>query len=167
MERLRVVIFPRGRSLYDAIPRDRFLIVGEDPDRGALRSLAPDVVLVSAPDFGASLDLAKEALQLVPGVTVLIIGPDVAAQQVIEAVRLGVRDVLMDPGPEEIRASLEAVWKASRKPAGAAAAPGAKLIVVHSPKGGAGKSVLAANLAGALAQDTGEPTVLVDLALCD
>lgn len=165
MERLRVVLLAHGRNLYEAIPLDKFLVVGDNPDSTALKGLAPDVVLVAAPTFPESLEAARDALQQVPGTMVLIIGPNVGAQQVIEAVRLGVRDVLIDPGPADIRQSLEAVWQARRRSDGARPQPAARLIAVHSPKGGSGKSVLAANLAGVLAAETGDRTVLVDLAL--
>ncbi len=45
--------------------------------------------------------------------------------------------------------------------------PPGRLVVIHSPKGGSGKSALATNLAGTLASRTGRPIVLVDLALAD
>lgn len=171
MERLRVVLFTQGRSLAEAgIPDACFAgaaaLAARDPRIEDLPSLAPQVVVVAVPTFEAGLETARRVLRALPGtVTLMVGGPDVGAHQVLEAVRLGVRDVLIGPSGADLLGALERVGGSAARAADAGARPSGEVFVVHSPKGGSGKSTLAANLAAVLQSETTLPVALVDLAL--
>ncbi|MCR8670694.1 AAA family ATPase [Agrococcus sp. HG114] len=133
----------------------------------------PDVVILDATvDPEGALGLASRFDQELPGTGVVLIGDPHALA--IPALRVGVRDVL-PPSTDaaELRSTLHRVHAAvqlRRMSAGAAASPfgapvhvPARVITVLSPKGGAGKTTLASNLAVGLAQAAPGSTVLVDL----
>jgi pilus assembly protein CpaE len=85
-----------------------------------------------------------------------------------EAMRAGARDVISPDAPdEELAAALEraAVAAAQRRLVRAPAGPTALVASVFSPKGGAGKTTVATNLAVGLAQSAPNDVVLVDLDL--
>ena len=83
------------------------------------------------------------------------------------AMRAGAREVVCrTAGPAELRAAILAVHAEHlrRRSASPAESPVlGKVVAVSGAKGGIGKTTLAVNLAAALAADTGERAVLVDL----
>jgi len=85
------------------------------------------------------------------------------------ALRAGVRDVVApDAALVEVRATLERALDTSarRRTAGPTALPGvpkSKVLAVVSPKGGAGKTAIATNLAVGLARQEPNEVVVVDL----
>ncbi|MFJ6113997.1 CpaE family protein [Agrococcus sediminis] len=135
------------------------------------QSSLPDVVVLDATDNPEhALGLAARFDLELPGTGVVLIGdPDALA---IAALRVGARDVLPpDVDADLLRSTLERVHAAVRVRRGAAAdsaphtiaAVPAKVITVLSPKGGAGKTTIATNLAVGLARTAPGATVLVDL----
>ncbi|MCU1574578.1 MAG: pilus assembly protein CpaE [Micrococcaceae bacterium] len=134
----------------------------------------PEVVLLGpgVPPAQA-LDLAAAVDRQYPGISVLLVHPH-DHETTVAAMRAGVRDVL-DPTAEhtDITALLHrAVQAASHRRS--ALAPSAiaeegtveaRVISVLSPKGGAGKTTIATNLAVGLAALAPHNTVLVDLDL--
>jgi pilus assembly protein CpaE len=87
-----------------------------------------------------------------------------------DAVRAGVRDIV---DPHLVDVELEPAlgraqeWTARLRESGSSAPPPppktGRVIVVLSPKGGSGKTMVASNLTAALARDAGGPVALVDL----
>jgi pilus assembly protein CpaE len=87
-----------------------------------------------------------------------------------QAMRAGARDVLSYSVPTaDLCAAISAVYADSLRRRSSAFAAQAdprssgRVIAVSGAKGGIGKTTLAVNLAAALATETGEPTVLLDL----
>ncbi|UOW00020.1 AAA family ATPase [Agrococcus sp. SCSIO52902] len=132
----------------------------------------PDVIVIDASRSpGAALELAGRLDIELPGTAVLLIG-DVESLAV-SAMHAGVRDVLAPEADiSALRASLERASQAALArralsgvamalPMGAAAP--ARVITVLSPKGGAGKTTLATNVAVGLAEFAPGGVVLVDL----
>lgn len=134
-------------------------------------SLRPDLVLLAADlavadGFATAELLAASGLQLQS----VLFSADPSPEGVRRAMRAGARDFLPWPCPSiELCASLRAVYDDShrrRSPAFVTASDptaGMRVVAVCGAKGGIGKTTLAVNLAAALASDTGEPTVLLDL----
>ncbi|MGC5078337.1 AAA family ATPase [Agrococcus sp. DT81.2] len=132
----------------------------------------PDVLVLDAtraPEEAIAL-AARFDLEL-PGTGVVLVG-DVAALSV-PAMRAGVRDVVSaDLDVDGLRASIERVAAAVRsrrsRPADVGIIPVSatiqgRVLTVLSPKGGAGKTTIATNLAIGLAESAPGSVVLVDL----
>ncbi len=132
-------------------------------------ALQPDIVLLAgdlppAGGFAAAETLASSGLPL----ETILVCDDNSDLDLRRAMRAGARDVLCrTAGPAELRAAVQSVHAESlrrRRPnASASAKPPGRVIAVSGAKGGVGKTTLAVNLAAALAADTGQPTVLLDL----
>ncbi|SFR98426.1 pilus assembly protein CpaE [Agrococcus baldri] len=131
----------------------------------------PDVLVLDATsDAPSALGLAARFDRDFPGTGVLLIGDPVALSSA--AMRAGVRGVVPeDAGQEQLRdviAQIARAMQSRRLGIGAGAvgqpldAPG-RVLTVLSPKGGAGKTMLATNLAIGLAERAPGSVVLVDL----
>ncbi|MCZ2402569.1 AAA family ATPase [Paenarthrobacter sp. Z7-10] len=134
----------------------------------------PEVVVVG-PGVPAdhALALASDIDRWHPDVSVLLVhsGP---ADVAVAAMRAGIRDVL-DPEADQvdINALLHRAVQSSANrrqaftplPPASDASPKGRVIAVISPKGGAGKTTIATNLAVGLAASAPHETVLVDLDL--
>lgn len=133
----------------------------------------PDIVVLDASRAPQdALALAARFDRELPGTGVVLIGDPGAIS--VAAMRAGVRDVLpADTDTESLRVALDRVGAAvlaRRAQVGimptpapiAQAAPG-RVLTVLSPKGGAGKTTIATNLAVGLAQTAPGSVVLVDL----
>ncbi len=113
-----------------------------------------------------ALDLAKRFERQMPGVSVLLV-TDRPEDMGLAALRAGVKD-LIDPrmAVDEIRWLLrrasDTMARITTADHGAESFAG-RVITVASPKGGVGKTTLSTNLAVALAGQSPEGTVLVDL----
>ncbi|MDQ3155156.1 MAG: P-loop NTPase [Actinomycetota bacterium] len=133
----------------------------------------PDIILLG-PDLDRRLALSIASLvdAMHPGVSVVLMA-DPDATLVLEAMRVGVRDVLPPSATdEELRAMMvKAQEDSSRRTAqrtkndAVERVEESKVIVVVSPKGGVGKSTIASNLAVGLAKQSPMDVVLVDLDL--
>lgn len=124
------------------------------------RSLRPSMVLLAddlPPEGGFA---ACEMLaQTVP---VMLLSDDTRPDTLRRAMRAGARDVLpWTLPPADFAAALRGLPAAAAPPPPASRL--ARIIAVAGAKGGVGRTTLAVNLATALARDTGEPTVLLDL----
>lgn len=160
------------------VPRDDVQCVDpesalEGPERFAA-TLGDDVETVAVgPNLGTedALHLARALDTARPGVTVVVVA-DQAAELWEQAMDAGVRAVLR-PGAEdkEITETFErALETAARRRAAlaplqsaATETPRARTIVVLGPKGGAGKTMVAANLAVGLAQVAPDRVAVLDL----
>ena len=130
------------------------------------------IVAVLGPSCAGSdgLEAAEKLVSDRPEVGAILIAPELSTDLFRQALRAGIRDVL--PAPVDTTQLSEAVRRVvetlavARPPAvpGVAepAGPSGRVITVFSTKGGAGKSVIAANLAVVLARRSERPVVLVD-----
>ena len=132
-------------------------------------ALRPDIVLLAedlppADGFAAAEELTASGLPLQ---TILVCAEN-SDRDLRRAMRAGAREVICrTAGSTELGAAIQSVYaehlrRSSASSAATSPALG-KVIAVSGAKGGIGKTTLAVNLAAALAADTGEPTVLVDL----
>jgi pilus assembly protein CpaE len=147
----------------------------------SISSLEPDLqvgplVLVLGPSCGTAAGLAELAGTLSrPGVGTILITDELSTDLLQTALRAGVKDVLAAPvDTDQLVAAVDRVAEtlgsaaradaAHQDAADLAAERGelGKVITVFSTKGGAGKSVIAANLAVVLARRSSKPVVLVD-----
>jgi len=173
------------QELQAQLERDRGVdVIGDASDgREAIemvRSLRPNVVVLDGAIIGLdSLTVIDSIGTISPdtAVIVLIDGADMDLMR--RLMRAGARDVLTRPVPqEELLATIRSVFAATQKQRESyTAAPSyeptkqlGEIIAVYSPQGGAGKSMLSANLAVAMAKAAGEggkdPRIaLVDLNL--
>ncbi|MFM8322641.1 MAG: response regulator [Chloroflexota bacterium] len=140
------------------------------------RALKPDVVLmdINMPDMDG-ITATELIRQGTPGTQIVILSVQGDPNYMRRAMLAGARDFLTKPpAVDELTAAIRRAGKmaaderakAPGPAAGLAAAAGAraalgKVIVVYSPKGGAGSTTLAVNLAVTLHNDE-TPTALVD-----
>ena len=142
---------------------------------GALPPVLPGpLVVVLGPSCGSSEGLAEAArvLQQAAGEVATILVTDALSTDLLQtALRAGVKDVLAMPvDAEQLLAAIDrvAVTLGPAPSAGgdlgidAPAGEVGRVVTVFSTKGGAGKSVIAANLAVVLAKRSDKPVVLVD-----
>ncbi|MCU1350915.1 MAG: hypothetical protein JWM05_124, partial [Acidimicrobiales bacterium] len=114
---------------------------------------------------------AEELVRAHPGVGAILIAEDLSTDLFQQAIRNGVRDVLAAPvdtsqlneAVRRVGASLQSVPRMPEAPQ-IEEVDGERghVITVFSTKGGAGKSVVASNVAVLLAQRSEKPVVLVD-----
>lgn len=152
-------------------------ILSESADRATslmmLQVLQPELVLVETDgDLDGTFGWAQEIGQAAPGSYVCMLGPALTSEALLALMRAGVREYLPEPTAEQLteamgraRSALRPAVEVKEAPAKAAAGPAGQVVVVFSPKGGVGKSTLAANLAVALYQATNARVQLVDLSL--
>jgi pilus assembly protein CpaE len=139
----------------------------------ASRLTGQPVVVVLGPSFASSPELtaAEQLLGARREVGAIMVASGLTTDLMREALRAGVKDVL--EAPVESRELAEAVQRAASSlvvSAPTPAMPGyedgdgelGRVVTVFSTKGGAGKSVIATNLAVVLAQRSEKPVVLVD-----
>lgn len=134
------------------------------------------LVLVLGPSCATASGLAElaGAIQSRPSLGTVLVTDELSTDLLQTALRAGVKDVLTAPvDTEQLAAAVDRV-AATLGVAPASAAPGTtdgggpegsapgQVITVFSTKGGAGKSVIAANLAVVLARRSDRPVVLVD-----
>jgi len=134
---------------------------------------APDVVLVG-PSIHATeaLDFSEGISRRFPDAEVILVSADATPDCFRRAMRLGVRDMIPVERPwQEIFDALLAAIDAVTAKAGIEEAPATdgetargRVVTVFSTKGGVGKSVIACNMATALAK-AGTDVILVDLDL--
>jgi pilus assembly protein CpaE len=154
--------------------------LGEDAEAvSSLESLplsGSPLVLVLGPSYaGPALGSAEPFLSAHPEVGSVLVAGELSTELLQQALRAGVKDVL--PAPVDTGQLTQAVARIAEglsSMAGRAAAadaiaayeesatPQGKVVTVFSTKGGAGKSVIAANLAVVLARQRDKPVVLVD-----
>lgn len=163
-----------GHQLDGQLRRWDMAGVGSDPKAllGELGDLAPAVVAIG-PDVAlpVSLELARLLDVERPEVSVVLI-TDPSPELYEQAVGSGVRDVL---APDAVDAQVTAVFERAIEVAvrrrqhllGDAEehVPRGRIITVLSPKGGSGKTTVAANLALALALAEPDRAAIVDLDL--
>lgn len=137
------------------------------------RDRSPDaVVLIDVESKVDALGIARSIYEELPGIATIVLAELRQSEDpsyVRRAVQSKANDVL--PLPPQLdalsRSIFEAVrLEAVRRPLGIVRKVRRQLVVVYSPKGGVGKSVLAANLAALLAKENPDLSIaLVDLDL--
>jgi pilus assembly protein CpaE len=143
----------------------------------AERLTGQPVVVVLGPSFADGLDLA-EAEQLLNArreLGAIMVTTDVTTDVLQRALRAGVKDVLQAPADSSQLSEAVTRAAASLSHAAPATVPAAtdttftptggepgRVMTVFSTKGGAGKSMLATNLAVVLARRSDRPVVLID-----
>lgn len=173
------------QELQMQLERDRGVDVIGDAHDGRetiemVRTLKPNVVVLDSAITGLdSLTVIDSISSSSPdtAVIVLIDGADMDLMR--RLMRAGARDCLMRPvSQEDLLSTIRSVFTATQKqreaftssPSYEPAKPVGEIIAVYSPQGGAGKSMLSANLAVAMSKAAGEggkdPRIaLVDLNL--
>jgi pilus assembly protein CpaE len=160
-----------GRLNGELGRRDDVLLLG-DAAHAAQLATEDDprvVVLGPGPSTAAALELARHIDDARPDVCVVLVA-DPTPEVFQQALRAGVRDIVApDASLAEIRAVVDrALETASRRRVAIVADTGqraSQVITVASPKGGAGKTAIATNLAFGLAQQACNEVVIVDLDL--
>lgn len=173
--------------MIDADPtvRDRLLqqlgAGAEARDTVAQLGASPGpLVLVLGPSFATNAGLAEASASMqAPGVATILITDELSTELLQTALRAGVKDVLAAPvDTDQLRVAVERVGESlgvivptggasgvasgSGDSGGSAQGDRGHVVTVFSTKGGAGKSVIAANLAVVLARRSSKPVVLVD-----
>jgi pilus assembly protein CpaE len=155
---------------------DRAEALGSVAELGAL--LQGPLVLVLGPSCATSVGLAEASVAIqTSNVGTILLTDELSTDLLQTALRAGVKDVLAAPvDTEQLVTAVERVAEALGAVAladasdtdpgdgsgGGPRAESGQVITVFSTKGGAGKSVIASNLAVVLARRSSRPVVLVD-----
>ena len=173
------------RDLEIMLSRDREVtVVGGANDRrdtlDLTRQLRPSIVLLDGGLLGGdSLSIIDEIAEACPDTSTVVLLDGADMELMRRLMRAGARDCLMRPiSGDDLLSAVRHVHQTTAKqrdsiaptPSGEPTRSRGDVIAVYSPQGGAGKSMLSANLAVALAKALGEggkpPRVaLVDLNL--
>jgi pilus assembly protein CpaE len=142
-----------------------FLDAGRSTDAIAAKKLEVfDVLIVDGSrDPLAQLPMISIMTRANPRLVVLLLSGDASSDILIEAMRVGVREVLPSPvTASELRAALERANQRLASPENRAVG---KVFVFVSCKGGSGATFMAANLGYALAAGHQKKVLLIDLDL--
>ncbi|WP_246487363.1 AAA family ATPase [Ferrigenium kumadai] len=125
----------------------------------------PDLIVIESSGDGQDAITALESVsQRHPGMRFIMLCEKVSAENVIQAMRLGVRDVL--PLPVAPQALIDAVARIEQKLVRAEKPQHkGKVLAFLACKGGSGATFLASNLGYVLAAEYGKRVVLIDLNL--
>ena len=129
-----------------------------------VRRASPEVIFLDLGDDPViGLMFVRALTEEAPDQIVILSGPRLDAEPLLEVMRAGAAEYL--PKPVEAGDVAGALARVSRKVRGAEKrpTPAGKLISVFSAKGGVGASTTATNVAAQLARSTGKRTLLVDL----
>ncbi len=138
------------------------------------RLIGHPVIAILGPScaFGAELAAVEQLVRTHREVGAILLSEELSTALLQQALRAGVRDVVGSPidtaqliaAVQRVAESLEPAAATPHSPVGAGLPDGevGRVLTVFSTKGGSGKSVLAVNIAVALARRTDRPVVLVD-----
>ncbi len=159
LEELRRAVEAEGYEVTQALLRK-----GSQPLSLLLADFDGGLLIVDSADVQPNGDLATlEALtQTNPSLAVIMLSTNRDADELIAAMRAGVREVLQSPpNPGELAIALRHV--AQRQHAVQTEASRGRVVVVASVKSGSGATILATNLAYLLATEHQKKTSLIDL----
>lgn len=168
---MTIVVLSDGVSLEQAVKSavgDSVAVRTEPLDTGVrVESEDLSVVLIDGTsDLDRALRIAQDFDDRRPDLTV-VLGALTTEGVAARAMQAGVRDVL-SPGAdgdrirEAVKRAIEVADKRRQAMRGNEQAPDNRLIMVMSPKGGAGKTTIASNLAVGLAQRAPKEVALID-----
>jgi pilus assembly protein CpaE len=134
----------------------------EEFERRAM-SVRPGLMVIEyRPNISALVDLLERLRVALPGCPVVALAKSKEPDEIIQAMRLGVREYLVI-GPELLGTFAEAVLRLKQPTT--ADEPTGRIIGLMGAKGGVGTSSIAANLAWGLSQVHAQRVALVDLDL--
>ncbi|MEZ4503844.1 MAG: AAA family ATPase [Dehalococcoidia bacterium] len=178
MSRLRVLIVDEDLdsrvSLRRSAQRAQLEVVGESGYGTEAVSLAvetlPDAILVAVEEPAArALDAADSLANALPETPILLYSSASDPESIRRGMVFGARDYLVKPVDatrlrEALRVALSQEERRQMRRAGQLSSVGSRgtVITVSGAKGGVGKSVVSANLAVALRQETGRSVVVLD-----
>lgn len=173
-----VVVVTKDRAFHDRVEKALHALLNGDLRHwaGEVGSEVPFVaddtrVVLVGPDVGPTdaFDLAHAIDLRFPHV-IVVVAIDPSPELWRKALHAGVRDIVAPSADDDelrwaVNRALEAAGHRRRELTPATDGPGARVITVVSPKGGAGKTFVASNLAVGLARHEPGGVVLVDLDL--
>jgi pilus assembly protein CpaE len=132
---------------------------------GQILGATPQVLFI---DLGESSTTGLRVLKVLshdaPDLTMVVAGPALGAEALLEVMRTGAAEYLPRPfNPGDVTAAFERVRRRLGPTKSEGPAPRGRVISVFSAKGGTGVTTVAANLAVFLRQRTEKPTLLLDL----
>lgn len=130
-----------------------------------VRRAEPDVVLLDLGDDPVlGLMFVRALTEEVPDQLVVLAGPKLEAEPLLEVMRAGAAEYLPKPVDQgDVAGALARIARKARGATEKAPSRSGRMISVFSAKGGVGASTTATNLATHLARITGKRTLLIDL----
>jgi pilus assembly protein CpaE len=157
---------PEIKEILENIPRVKILSQSLDPQKfiTQTQSLSPDAILV---DIRGEKQIPLWLEQLVQGrpqTQILVCSDNLEADFIIQAMQMGIRDLLPLPLSEtDMEAALNRVRISKKRLQPTGETKHGKILVVTGHKGGVGSTTVAINLAVALSDMTAERVALIDL----
>jgi pilus assembly protein CpaE len=157
---------PEIEQILDNLPRVKILGQSSDPQEfiAQTQSLSPDVVLVDIRGEKKIPLWLEQLIQGLPHTQILLCSDNLAADFIIQAMQMGVRELLPLPLSEvDLEAALNRVRITQKRLQPAGGTKHGKILVVTGHKGGVGCTTVAINLAVALSDLAAERVALIDL----
>ena len=124
----------------------------------------PEVVFLDLGESMVGLRVLEALHEQAPDLTLMVAGPALDASSLLEVVRAGASEYLPRPfDPAEVTAALDRIRRRLGKGRLSGEENFGDLTTVFSPKGGAGVTTIAVNLAVTLRRRTEEDVMLLDL----
>ena len=166
LEQFRELVHSAASGIHIGLEiSEPFADFGEQQVR-ALRQMDPEILVIDLdddPELGVKF--TQFLSEMNPAQRVLAVGPALSQDQLLAAMRAGVVDYLNKPvDSATLQSALGRLAQALGRTSGKAPHVSA-LYSFFSPKGGAGSTSVAANMAVVLHRLTGKRTLLVDLDL--
>lgn len=148
-----IIVVGQASSAEEAVQQAKML----NPDIVLIGNHMPEIDAFTATDI-----LSSE----VPFSSVILMGPQGGSEDLRRAMLAGAKDFIVKPFPgDELSHAIKQVYvNQQRRKVEPLNHAGGKVVAVFSPKGGVGKTMLAANLAVALASNDNVKVAIVD---CD
>ncbi|MGP8049706.1 MAG: CpaE family protein [Desulfobaccales bacterium] len=157
---------PEIQEVVNGLPRLALLDETCDPERYCRQlngGIRPDVVLVEMDGQNTVPPWLERLPHEMPQTAVLLCSHTLEPEFLIRIMQVGIREFLPLPlAPDVLEAAIGRVWQTKRRQ-GSEDRPLGQVIVVTGHKGGAGTTMVAVNLAVAMAELSPEPLALVDL----
>jgi pilus assembly protein CpaE len=124
----------------------------------------PRIVFLDLGESMVGLRVIEALSQEAPGVTTVVAGPPLGADELLGVFRAGASEYLPRPfDRDDVAAAMQRVVRRVGRPLAAVEQEFGTVTTVFSPKGGTGVTTVAVNLAFALKQETGKKVLVLDL----
>lgn len=155
-------------KILKGIEGAKFQTEGKDLGKALslIRKSKPSIVILNLyPDADKAFNTAKKIIQSFPKIILFVTAQEAASEVILQSMRIGAREFLTQPiNKNELTAAVEKVTNTQQdRPSEKIST--SKVISVFGTKGGVGTTMVATNVATALAKHTRKDVVIVDLNL--
>ena len=132
---------------------------------GHILAADPHIAILDLGDSTTGVRVVQALSHEAPDVSLLVVGPALAADELLEVIRAGASEYLPRPfEAEELSQAVQRIRRRAKNILPETKIERGDVTTVFSPKGGVGVTTIAVNLAVALHEETDKDVLLLDLA---